>query len=572
MFVVYRVGVAGRMRRARFLHAAGGALFALALAPRTALAAGRRSSVALALTARNNGRRYAGDRALFTTVSPGVPGRDTALIAFTLSRSATVTLEAVHTARYTSTIPWKTRVRLGAGKHELSWTPDPSLPVGSYVMRLTIARGASKTVLGGKRPPSIARQQAPVVRVLGVEAAFLERSYAPGEPMELSILADATSLSLQFLHCGAETTGSERNDEMSGAPKGDPVPLDWTGKRSAPATITVQTGSWPTGVYAAQLTTDDGRVGFAPFILRPPTMGAARQLVVVPTNTWQAYNMYDRDGDGWGDTWYAGGEPPVVLNRPYRDRGVPPRFKPYDRAFLRWLLRTGKLPDMVAEDDLEAFLSGDDLRALYDLVVFSGHSEYMTAHTYDVVERFRDLGGRLIFLSADNFFWRVEKQGDVMRRIRPFRSEGRPEASFIGAQYRANDDGRRQGAYTVVAAEAAPWLFDKTGLATGSTFGETVGGYGIEIDAATADSPPGTVVLARVIDLFGPGLSGEMTYYETPAGARVFAAGTLDFGGSATFWPMTRMLENLWQHMLQDIPPPVPPPDPTAPPPPPPTA
>ena len=49
-----------------------------------------------------------------------------------------------------------------------------------------------------------------------------------------------------------------------------------------------------------------------------------------------------------------------------------------------------------------------------------------------------------------------------------------------------------------------------------------------------------------------------MTYYETPAGARVFAAGTLDFGGSRHFWPMTRMLENLWQHMLQDLPAPAP--------------
>jgi hypothetical protein len=89
-----------------------------------------------------------------------------------------------------------------------------------------------------------------------------------------------------------------------------------------------------------------------------------------------------------------------------------------------------------------------------------------------------------------------------------------------------------------------------------------VGGYGIEIDSWTPDSPPGTVVLARVTDLFGPGLSGEMTYYETEAGARVFAAGTLDFGGSVTFWPMTRMLENLWQHMLQDLPAPAPPPVP----------
>ena len=167
--------------------------------------------------------------------------------------------------------------------------------------------------------------------------------------------------------------------------------------------------------------------------------------------------------------------PPVELDRPYRDRGVPPRFKAYDRAFLRWLWRTGRTPDMIADDDLEAFASGDDLRALYDLVVFPGHHEYVTEHAYDVVERYRDLGGRLIFLSANNFFWRVDKQGSSMRRVRLWRDEGRPEAGLAGVQYRANDDGARQGPFTVVAAEAAPWLFDQTGLVNGSTFGETIG-------------------------------------------------------------------------------------------------
>jgi hypothetical protein len=29
----------------------------------------------------------------------------------------------------------------------------------------------------------------------------------------------------------------------------------------------------------------------------------------------------------------------------------------------------------------------------------------------------------------------------------------------------------------------------------------------------------------------------------------VFSAGALDFGGSATFWPVRRMLDNLWRHM-----------------------
>ena len=43
--------------------------------------------------------------------------------------------------------------------------------------------------------------------------------------------------------------------------------------------------------------------------------------------------------------------------------------------------------------------------------------------------------------------------------------------------------------------------------------------------------------------------TAQMSYYETPAGAKVFAAGTLDFGGSATFWPVKRMLDNLWARL-----------------------
>ncbi len=553
------------IRRSRFLRSVSGLVISLAATTGAASAGGRRASRSLAFSARNLGRRYAGDHNLFATVSPGVPGRDTAAVEFHLNRPARVTLEAIRTSLRKSSVVWTTSGPFKPGSHRLSWTPELTAQVGSYVMRLTLEHPDGQTiVVGGRRPASVGRQAAPVVRVLGVEACFLQRSYLPGEPMDLRVTVDAPSLTLQFLRLGFEdaTTTSERNDELSGAPMGDPVPIDWTGKRSGPVTITVQTGGWPSGVYAARLTTDDGRLGFAPFVLRPAAPGTQRQLIVLPTNTWQAYNMYDRDGDGWGDTWYAGGNPPVELDRPYRDRGVPPRFKLYDRAFLRWLARTGKRPEMVADDDLEAFASGDDLRRLYDLVVFPGHGEYVTGHAYDVVERFRDLGGRLTFLSANNFFWRIDKGTDVMRRIRQWRQEGRPEARLCGAQYRANDDGTRQGAYTVVAAEAAPWLFDRTGLVTGSTFGETVGGYGIEIDATTADSPPGTIVLARLVDLFGPGISGEMTYYETPAGARVFAAGSLDFGGSANTWPVNRMLENLWRHMLEPVPPTAPPPVP----------
>ena len=183
-------------------------------------------------------------------------------------------------------------------------------------------------------------------------------------------------------------------------------------------------------------------------------LGTARQAVVMPTNTWQAYNFDDSDGDGWGDTWYAGGNPPVRLNRPYRQRGTPPWFRRSDVPFLKFLRQTGRTPDVLADDDLEAFPSGDELRRLYDLVVFPGHTEYVTEHTYDVVQRFRDLGGRLIFLTANNFFWKVEKSGQWMKRIKLWRNLGRPEAALIGAQYRANDNGTKQGVYNILDTPA----------------------------------------------------------------------------------------------------------------------
>src|SRR3954469_6630413 len=81
---------------------------------------------------------------------------------------------------------------------------------------------------------------------------------------------------------------------------------------------------------------------------------------------------------------------------------------------------------------------------------------------------------------------------------------------------------------------AAPWLFAGTGLAVGSTFtgyGYPTGPFGIEIDATAAGSPRGTTVLAEIPNLYGPGFTAQMTYYETSGGAKVFAAGAFTLAG-----------------------------------------
>jgi hypothetical protein len=94
-----------------------------------------------------------------------------------------------------------------------------------------------------------------------------------------------------------------------------------------------------------------------------------------------------------------------------------------------------------------------------------------------------------------------------------------------------------------------PWLWDGTGLAVGSTFGQQTGGFGVEIDSTTKNSPKGTRVLAEIPNLLGPGKTAQMTYYETRRGAKVFDAGTFDFPGSALTAPVDRILLNLWNHL-----------------------
>ena len=550
--------------RRRLLRAAAAAGLVGAL-PAEALARDTKSPKALALSVRGSKLRFAGDRPMFVTIAPGVAGRDVATVRFGLDRRALVQLDAVLMGIGTGSVVWTRQATLRPGVHEIAWQPATDTPVGSYVMRLTLSKDGRRRVYGEKRPHTPERATAPVVHLLGVEAAFTRRSYVPTEPMDLLVRTDAPSFVLSFLRLGHGPYLSLRSDDLTGESMGTPVSIDWSGKRSAARRIRVQSGTWPSGLYAARLETPDGRVGFAPFVLRAPTPGPSRVAVVLPTNTWQAYNLHDADGDGWGDTWYAGGNPPVVLDRPYRARGVPPRFRRYDYPFLRWLEQTRRNPDFFTDDDVDALASGDDLRRLYDLVVFPGHTEYVSQHAYDVVERYRDLGGRLVFLSANNFFWKVEREGNGIRRIAQWRTLGRPESRLLGIQYRANDDGTRQGPYMVSDVDAAPWLFAGTGLANGSVIGEEVGGFGIEIDSVTPESPPGTTVLARIPDLFGPGVTAEMAYYETPAGARVFSAGVMDFPAVLFTDVGVKLLDNLWRHMLEGTPGSETPPEPPVP-------
>ena len=87
------------------------------------------------------------------------------------------------------------------------------------------------------------------------------------------------------------------------------------------------------------------------------------------------------------------------------------------------------------------------------------------------------------------------------------------------------------------------------GLRNGSTFGSG----GIEIDKTSVASPRGVKVLAEIPNLFGPGFTGQMTYYETRSGAKVFAAGAFTLAGAVIRNPtVAKMMENLWAELSAD--------------------
>jgi hypothetical protein len=349
-----------------------------------------------------------------------------------------------------------------------------------------------------------------------------------------------------MLRSGPEAEPTYANGEIKGNAMGAAT-VDWRAFRDHASPVPVPIGAdWPTGVYAARLDADDGRAGFAPLIVRPASP-QRRVAVAMPTTTWQAYNFYDADGDGWGDTWYARWRTRSIdTTRPHAGRGVPYRYRSYDLAFQHWLAQTGTAVDTYADEDLERFASAAALRAAYDLIVFPGHTEYVTARLYDLVQGYRDLGGNLVFLSANNFFRRVDRSGRRLTLVDEWRDLGRPESELLGVQYIAGDRGERHAPFTVVGADAVPWAFEGTGLGNGSQFGL----YGIEIDARSPVSPANVQVLATIPDLFGTGRSAEMTYYEHASGAQVFSAGALNFGGQVLLWPATaRLLANVWQRL-----------------------
>ena len=389
-------------------------------------------------------------------------------------------------------------------------------------------------------------------------AGFDARSYAPGDVATLRIDPGAPRrVTLQFFLAGATLADVPGITKRKGWDKptfGKPVSETQVLRRPASGAWVVHLplgATWPSGDYVARLTWSGG-AAYAPFILRPKRLGTSPVLVIEPTNTWHAYNVYD------GDSWYLNpGVHVIDLTHPFADHdvrgtnvpaGLPEQFWRLDVGFLRWYWPSGYHADFFSDDDLENIKSVKQLLQ-YRLIVFGGHEEYVTSHVYKLITQYRNRGGNLAFLAANNFFYKVTVHGNTMTGRTKWRDLGKPEASLIGAQYVGWDEAHWPNQpYHLINRQAAQWLFRGTGLHNGAKFGY----YGIEIDEPNKVSPDGTDVLAEIPHDFGD-KAADMTIY-TMGRSTVFDAGVMNFAASAHWPKISRMVSNLWSHLSGETP------------------
>jgi hypothetical protein len=416
------------------------------------------------------------------------------------------------------------------------------------------AVAAVLTVLGGDSLPRRAGTAAiplegrderePVVLLPTIEASFAAEGYRAGATARLVFFDRAHDVRLRLYRVGS-AVGRLPPATMRGVHVGGTRRLASVRPGQSVA-IRLDPG-WESGVWFAELTAPGGRVGYAPFVLAPRWLGGRRTAIVVPTQTWQAYNFRDDDGDGHPNTWYAADavDGTARLDRPFENRGVPPNYRTYDDPFLRWIDGAGDPVDYLSDRDLRRTTPAALARA-YDLLIFEGHHEYVTGHELDVVTGFRDRGGNLMFLSANTFFWQITLDDGVMKRMRRWRAIGRDEASLVGVHYWGWDSAHQGGGPWIVRdTPASSWIFAGTGLGPGSAFSHG----GIEADRTGARSPASVEVVAEIRNAFGKGRPAQMTYYRAPSGAEVFAAGA--FSLAAAIWqpPVSTMVANLIERL-----------------------
>lgn len=390
-------------------------------------------------------------------------------------------------------------------------------------------------------------------------------------------------------------------------------------------TLTIPAGM-KSGLYAARVHIDEQQEDYMPFVVRAPKGKAgARAVFLVPTASYMAYanehmptdaslaevltgqlavlypndvflaenrnfggSCYDTHSDGSG-ICYTSRLRPILNMRPNYQSwlgGFGSSLWQFnaDTHITDWLEAQGFDFDCITDEDLHY----EGLAALdgYDVVLTGTHPEYHSLQMWDAMDAFKKRGGRLMYLGANGWYWRVAyhptKPGvlEVRRNedgIRAWAAEpGEYYHSFTGEYgglWRRNARPPQVMAGTGFTAQGfdissyyrrqpgaddprAAFIFEGVPDEIIGDFGLIGGGAaGLELDRADRllGTPPNALILAasenhtdiylvvcEEILINYPGQGGQesplvradMVFYETAAGGAVFSSSSIAWAGS----------------------------------------
>ncbi len=335
------------------------------------------------------------------------------------------------------------------------------------------------------------------------------------------------------------------------------------------------TEKWKSGYYVVDLIGDDGkRHENVAFIIVRPTRKSGDVLVKISTNTFQAYNRWG--GHSYYNSALFNDKAPMVSF----DRPTYPGFEDYDTWFVSWIEKyaqeTGAEIGYIGDFDLHA---DPKIMDGYKLFVSQGHDEYWTKEMFDAVEnRIFKQGKNAVFLGANTAYWQVryvdidqapggenrgrqmvsykEKYDPVVARFpsedkalpyltNMFRYKSRrPETMLLGVAYQnyfEPSEPSPQFDYKIVDASLP--FFEGTGWKAGDIIKGVVGyewdnrdpdGDGKRLWdpmlSANAEIPLKNIKVLFTgdpVDIDGKKGRAEAVYWESPAGAKVFASGAI---------------------------------------------
>jgi N,N-dimethylformamidase len=327
----------------------------------------------------------------------------------------------------------------------------------------------------------------------------------------------------------------------------------------------------------------------------PAEMVIGRLLVFQPTDLfWHEHveygaSLYDLHTDGSG-VCYSSRLRPILNMRPKYSSWLGGsgsglwQFNA-DTHLIDWLEHEGFVFDVITDEDLHQ--EGLDVLAAYRVVVSGTHPEYYSTAMWDAMKAWLDRGGRLLYVAANGWYWRIAYHPTLPGVIEVRRAEdgirtweahpgeyyhsftgeygglwrrlGRPPNVMCGVGFTAQ--GFDVSSYYVRKESSfdprAAFIFEGVGPDEKiGDFGLIGGGAaGLELDRVdfALGTPPNTLLLASseghtdLVSLVNeeftvvpPNLTGsqhphvraDLAFFETPAGGAVFSTGSIAWCGS----------------------------------------